>query len=213
MCGSQTYGRIPAMQLTYDLEQKDFYYSFVAHRERTAVLKWSYRLLCGFIFLLPSIGLLTLATDPHTKFVTIVPLFVLAVFWAILIWGAPWWSAHSQYLQQPAAQGSRTMTLDGSGIHWQWKGGQADVEWTNFIRFLESKTAFLLYTSPACFNVVPKRAFAAGETESFRDLLQEKLGGAAAAHGRRISPRVLVFLAVVAWAFVLLLITIIRNSR
>jgi hypothetical protein len=89
---------------------------FLAHRERTAVLKWRYRLLCGSLFLLPAIGLLALATDPHAKFVTIIPLFVLAAIWGVLIWGAPWWSARSQYLQQPGAQGPRTMTLDGSGI-------------------------------------------------------------------------------------------------
>jgi hypothetical protein len=102
------------------------------------------------------------------------------------------------------------MTLNDSGIHWLWKGGQADVEWTNFIRFLESKTLFLLYTSPACFNIVPKRAFAPGETDSFRALLQEKLGVTMAAHHKRISPRVIVFLVVVAVALVLLVVAI-RN--
>jgi len=102
------------------------------------------------------------------------------------------------------------MTLDGSSIHWRWKGGQADVEWTNFIRFLESKNLFLLYTSPACFNIVPKRAFAPGETESFRGLLQEKLGVTMAAHHKRISLRVIVFLVVIAAALVLLVMAI-RN--
>ena len=100
------------------------------------------------------------------------------------------------------------MRLDGSGIHWRWKGGQADVEWTNFIRFLESNTLFLLYTSPACFNIVPKRAFTPGETESFRGLLQEKLGVTMAAHRKKISPRVIVFLVVVAVALVLLVMAI-----
>jgi hypothetical protein len=198
------------MELTYDLTQKDFYDSFVAHRERSVVSKWSFRLLFGFVFLFPAIGLLTLATDRQTKFVSVVPLFALAAFWAIFIWGTPWWSARTQFLQQPAAQGSRTMTLNDSGVHWLWKGGQADVEWTNFIRFLESKTLFLLYTSPACFNIVPKRAFAPGETESFRALLQEKLGVTMAAHHKRISPRVIVFLVVVAVALVLLVMAI-RN--
>lgn len=200
------------MQVTYSLEQKDFYHSLVAHRERTAILKWSYRLLCGFLFLLPGVGLVVFATDPHSKLATAIPLFVLAAIWAMLIWAAPWWSARSQYLQQPRAQGPRTMTLDGSGVHWQWKGGQADVQWTNFIRFLESKSVFLLYTSPACFNIVPKRAFAPEETKSFRDLLQEKVGDTSVAHQRQISPRVLVFLGVVAMALVLLVMAI-RNAR
>jgi hypothetical protein len=96
------------------------------------------------------------------------------------------------------------MTLDASGIHWRWKGGQADVEWTNFIRFLESKTLFLLYTSPACFNIVPKRALAPQETDSFRGLLKEKMGATMATHGKRISPGVIVFLVLVAVSLVLL---------
>ena len=179
------------MELTYDLTQKDFYDSFMAHRRRSPVLKWSFRLLFALIFLLPAIGVVALATAPQTKLATVIPLFALAAFWAIVIWGIPWWSARSQFLQQPAAQGSKTMTLDQSGIHWRWKSGQADVEWTNFIRFLESETVFLLYTSPACFNIIPKRAFTPGQTESFRDLLQGKLGVASAADRKTISPQVL----------------------
>jgi len=102
------------------------------------------------------------------------------------------------------------MKLDDSGIHWAWKGGQADVKWTNFIRFLESNTVFLLYTSPACFNIVPKRAFAPGEIDLFRGLLQDKLGVTMAAHRKAISARVLLFLVVVAVALVLLVMAI-RN--
>ena len=199
------------MELTYELTQKDFYDSFLAHRKRSVLSKWSFRVLFASIFLLPTIGLLTLATDHQAKVGGVVPLFVLAAFWAVLIWGAPWWSARTQFQQQPAAQGPRTMTLDGSGIHWRWKGGQADVEWTNFIRFLESKTVFLLYTSPACFNIVPKRAFAPSETESFRKLLQDRVATTMAARSKRFSPRVIVFLLVVGVSLALLLITIARN--
>ncbi len=63
------------MELTYDLTQKDFYDSFVAHRKRSVVSKWGFRLLFGLVFLLPTIGLLTLATDHKTTFVSVVPLF------------------------------------------------------------------------------------------------------------------------------------------
>ena len=198
------------MELTYDLTQKDFYDSLLAHRQRSMVSKWSVRLMLGFVCLLPVIGLVILMTDHQVPLGTVIPLFVLAAFWAILMWGTPWWSARTQFLQQPAAHGSRTMTLDGSGIHWRWKGGQADVEWRNFIRFLECKTVFLLYTSPACFNIVPKRAFVSGETDSFRGLLQEKLGATMAARNKKIGPRLVVFLVAVGVALILLAMAI-RN--
>ena len=197
------------MELTYDLTQKDFYDSFMAHRVGSPVSKWSLRLLSGLIFLLPVVGLAALV-NPQTTLLSVVPLLAFPPFSAALIWGIPWWSARSQFLQQPSAQGSKTMTLDESGIQWRWKTGQADVEWTNFIRFLESNTVFLLYTSPACFNIIPKRAFTPGQTQPFRDLLQGKLGAASAAHRKTISPQVLVFWAVVVSALALLMMAL-RN--
>ena len=84
------------------------------------------------------------------------------------------------------------------------------MEWTNFIRYLESKTLFLLYTSPACFNIVPKRALTPSETESFRGLLQEKMGVTMGSHDKKVSPRIIVFLVVVGLALVLLVFAI-RN--
>lgn len=204
--------RMLPVEITYDLTQRDFYDSLIAHRGRSSVSKWSFRLAFGLIFLLPALGLAILEIIPKTTLATVVPLFVLAAFWAIFMWGVPWWSARTQFLQQPSAQGSKTMALDQSGIHWRWKSGQADVEWTNFIHFLESQTVFLLYTSPACFNIVPKRALSPEQTESLRDLLSEKLGAVSAAHRKKISARVIVFLAVVVSALVLLVMAM-RNVR
>ncbi len=83
------------MELTYDLMQKDSYNAFIAHRERSAVSKWSFRFLSGLVFLISAIGLLTLITDHQTKFVSVVPLFALAAFWALFIWGTPLWSARA----------------------------------------------------------------------------------------------------------------------
>ena len=86
-----------------------------------------------------------------------------------------------------------------------WNGQISFASW-------ESNTLFLLYTSPACFNIVPKRAFSSGETESFRGLLHEKLGASMAAHRKRISPQMIVFLVVVAVAL-LLLVRVIKNVQ
>jgi hypothetical protein len=47
--------------------------------------------------------------------------------------------------------------LNENGMRWVWKGGDSNVSWDSYIRFLESKGHFLLYTSPACFNILPKR--------------------------------------------------------
>ena len=68
----------------------------------------------------------------------------------------------------------------------------------------------MLYQAPQVFNVLPKRAFAPGETDVFRALLQEKLRAGSAVKRRKISPRILVFLFVVTASLVLLVMAI-RN--
>jgi len=52
-----------------------------------------------------------------------------------------------QFLQQPGAHGPKTLTLNASGARWKWNGASSDIEWKNYIR----------YTSPACFDILPKR--------------------------------------------------------
>jgi YcxB-like protein len=128
------------------------------------------------------------------------------------MWGSPWWAARNQFLKQPAAQGPRKVLLDLSGVHWRWNGGSADIEWKNFVRFQETKSQFLLYSSPACFNIIPKRAFTPDQIGSFRRLVAENLpfATAPAMHEKTIDPRIWVFLAVVVAATVLLAMAI-RN--
>jgi len=167
----------------------------------------------GLVLIFPTLGLLALAVDRTSKaFVNIVPLFALAAGWGIFMWVTPWLTARTQYLQQPAARGPRTMELSSTGVHWRWDGGQADVEWKNFIRILESKNLFLLYTSPACFNIVPKRALTPEETTEFRDLFERHLSAASTSHWNRVDPRIWIFAAVVTAAAVLLVMAI-RNIR
>ena len=67
------------------------------------------------------------------------------------------------------------MLVDTVGIHLRWDGGASDVEWRMFIRWLECKNQFLLYTSPACFNILPKRAFVPQQLSEFRALLQDNI--------------------------------------
>jgi YcxB-like protein len=67
------------------------------------------------------------------------------------------------------------MVLDAAGVHWRWNGGSADVEWKNFIRFLECKSEFLLYSSPACFNILPKRALSPDQLSELRGLFAQNI--------------------------------------
>jgi len=164
------------MEVSYELTQKDFYDSFVAHRNRFPVSKWAFRLVALGMFLLVAISLLGIAARPGLDWITDVgEIVLLAVFWAGILWGRPWWTARRQLSEQPSLRGSRTMIVDAVGFHWRWDGGSADVRWKNFIRGLESKTEILLYTSRACFNIVPKRALTPEQLVEFRNLLMQSL--------------------------------------
>ena len=67
------------------------------------------------------------------------------------------------------------LTLDASGAHWRWNGGSSDVDWKNYIRWAEGRNQILFYTSPACFNILPKRAIAAEQLNEIRSLLNQNI--------------------------------------
>jgi hypothetical protein len=165
------------MEVTYELTQRDFFDSLIAHRNRNAFAKWGLRLLLSIVFLFAGLGLISLAVVPNKAqaFSGFAPPFALAAMWAAVIWAAPWWAARKQFSKQPSAHGPKTVLVDAVGVHWRWDGGSADVEWKNFIRLLESKNQFLLYTSPVCFNIVPKRSQKSEELSEFRALVAQNI--------------------------------------
>ena len=48
------------MQVSYELKQRDFFDSFIVHRNRTPLRKWSFRLIATFVFLFAGVELLML---------------------------------------------------------------------------------------------------------------------------------------------------------
>jgi len=203
------------MTVTYELVQRDFYDAFIAHRNRSAVTKWFLRfMLCVLVVLIASTALsMALLPDFHLDIKgNVFSLIVFVAVWSFIIWGAPWLSARNQFRKQPSAQGPRSVSLDAAGIHWKWNGGSADIEWKNFVRFQETRSQFLLYSSPVCFNVVPKRALDPNQMDIFRTLVAENLppGSSSAASKMKLSPRGWAFLLVVLVALVLLVMAI-RN--
>lgn len=162
------------MEVTYQLTQRDFFDSFIAHRNRSVVRKWFLRIVVLTVFAFLVIGLLGAILRPYPKvWSDLTPLFVLAAFWIVLLWGSPWLAARRQFFGQPAAQGRRTLLLDSGGVHWRWDGGSSDADWKNYVRFLEGKNQFLIYTSPACFNILPKRALTAEQLSELRALFAQ----------------------------------------
>lgn len=79
--------------------------------------------------------------------------------------------------------GTQNRRIDRSGgVTWKWDGGNADVGWKNFLRWHESKTQFVIYTSPIMFNMIPKRALTSEQIFELRDLLANHVGVTPSAH-------------------------------
>lgn len=164
------------MQVAYELTRQDFSESYAAHRNRNALSKWSRRILVCIIGLFSAFLLFGFLVKPSVQIAKgLMPWFGLLIVWFGILWLLPRWNMQRQFLKQPGAHGPRTVLLDHSGVHWRWNGGSSDVEWKNYIRSVEGRNQFLLYTSPACFNVVPKRALEAAQLGEFRELLKQNI--------------------------------------
>jgi YcxB-like protein len=164
------------MEATYELTQKDFFDSFVAHRSRSLATRWFWRFTTALICFLLAAGLLGVAARPSFQTLSdLARVMVFPILWAAIVWVIPWWTASNQFSKQPKAPGPRKMTADANGIRWDWEGGCANVEWKGFTRWLECKSEILVYTSPACFNIVPTRALTPEQLSEFRGLLTQKL--------------------------------------
>jgi hypothetical protein len=164
------------MQITYELTEKDFVEAYAVHRNGKALGRWARRILIFFLVLMAATALLEVAMRPSRETArNLTPLVLLIVMWIAILWLIPWWTMWRQFLQQPGAHGPRALALDDVGTHWRWSGGSSDVEWKNYIRSVEGKNQILFYTSPACFNILPKRAMAAQQLDEIRELLKQNI--------------------------------------
>lgn len=165
------------MTITYQLTQQDFYESFIAHRNSRKAMKWMIRILLAFLAFCILTDITFFLTDHLQGSLTsaLIPPVGLAVFWMLLLWLSPRWTARNQFRKQPSVQGPRTLTLDTQGANWQWDGGHAEIEWKNLIRYYEAKNQFLIYSSPACFNIVPKRSLSSEELSELREFFVQNI--------------------------------------
>jgi len=164
------------MRIDYELTQRDFVESFSAHRNRNRIRKWLRWLSRSVLLLFAVFIALGFIIKPNAQDAkNLAPFFGLICLWMGILWVTPRWNARKQFLKQPGAQGPRSVLLDASGVHWRWNGGSSDIAWKNYVQALEGKNQFLLYTSPACFSIIPKRALTQEGLLEFQGLLKQNI--------------------------------------
>jgi hypothetical protein len=165
------------MQLSYQLTQRDFYESLIAHRNRRTFTKWLVRLLVAVVIAANIGGLVVLARRWDARLLTtVLPLFLLLILWVWFLWISVWWAARNLSLKQPAAQGTRTVLFDSTGVHHRWNGGSSNVEWKTYVRCVEAKNLIMLYTSPLTWTIIPKRALDTAQLSELRRLVVQNIG-------------------------------------
>lgn len=164
------------MQITYTLTERDFrsaaFASFTGKRRYRV-----YLVVFGSLFLLNLAALWAPVTpDQRSAAENLFPFSAFAIAWiGFVIFACPYWIGRRQFRGQPSAQGEKTAVFDGEGVNLRWTGGSAEMQWSNFVRFRESKLHMLLYASPASFHVFPKRAFTPEQLAQFRNLAEQHI--------------------------------------
>lgn len=85
--------------------------------------------------------------------------------------------SHRIFHQQKGLQRTYTMQWDDEKLHIEGEREHASIPWSDFLKWREDRTFFLLYSSDVLLRPVPKRAFPDPKSISdFAQLLRDKIG-------------------------------------
>ncbi len=84
------------------------------------------------------------------------------------------------FAKNPSLWEPRRIEFTDDGVKTDAGIASSQMSWKAYLRFVESKDAFLLYGSSACFNIVPKRVLQPAQVDELRALLQRNIGKEAA---------------------------------
>lgn len=154
----------------------DFRRAIKASRNRNSFLRWFNRLSLGIVILAFAVGATLFLIDPHNGALrNLAPLYIFLILWILLFYGAPYFSARSQFRGSPSANTPITLTATDEGLHFRSQQTDSRVNWSAYVNWVEEKTIFALFPNPRVFIVIPKRAFGADQLSEFRELLRRKV--------------------------------------
>jgi hypothetical protein len=142
----------------------------------SAYTRWMLKLTLIIGVLLLLAGVLLVITGQRALGVVLPPVLVGAL-WTWLGMGKTYLlSARSQFVKNPALRQPRRVEFNDDGVNTDAGIASSQVTWKAFLRYVESIETFLVYTSPACFVIVPKRVLQPEQVNELRRLFQTHIG-------------------------------------
>ncbi|MBY0507361.1 MAG: YcxB family protein [Bryobacteraceae bacterium] len=132
---------------------------------------WLHRLLIGwFVFLAIAFAAVALISQQASSWVgLIVP--ILFLFWLL---GGASIQARSQFKHHQHLSELGTYEFDTAGFQISRPSLELKLPWSAVLRIVEFKDQYLIYSSPNCFHVVPRRFLA--DEQKWRELVSLSSG-------------------------------------
>jgi hypothetical protein len=166
------------MIINFQFTLDDYRNAFHAHyREGTPeYTRWMLRMVLVIGVLLLLTGILIVITRQAPLNVAILP-FLVGAAWIWTGMGKFYLlSARSKFAKSPALHEPRRIEFNDNGVKTDAGIASSQASWKAFLRYVESTDTFLLYTSPGCFAIVPKRVLQAEQLNELRRLFQTHIG-------------------------------------
>lgn len=164
------------MQFTYELTEQDFIEAYSAHRNSKVFTKWFTRLFFWLLVMLAVLGIIAMAIahNPETTR-NLLPLLFVIPLWLVFGSFLPRWNMRRQFRKQPGAQGPKSISFDGDGVHWRSESGTGDTPWKNYIRWVKGKNQILLYSSPVFFGIISTRTLTPAQLAELTEVLNNNM--------------------------------------
>lgn len=85
------------------------------------------------------------------------------------------WRLRRLYRQHARPGGSFRLTAHPDRAEVSSVNGHVSIPWTDFRKWKEGKTVFLLYHTDVLFHILPKSAFDSSQQDALRELLSQRL--------------------------------------
>lgn len=166
------------MIVNFQFTFNDYRNGFRAHYRKGASVftRWMLKLILVIGVLLILLAVLFVITGQRALNVVLPP-FLLGALWTWLGIGKTYQlSARNQFAKSPALREPRRIEFNDEGVKTDGGIASSQVSWKALLRYVKSRDTFLLYTSPACFAIVPKRVLQPEQVNELRRLFQTHIG-------------------------------------